>query len=58
MEEAQVSAQALFDFLPTFSMANFQMLHMFKHPEDTERVISALRKSALFPIVSSLDIWC
>ena len=47
MEEANESAQALLNFLPDFSLARFRMLHMFKYPDDTERVIDALRKAGL-----------
>ena len=47
MEEAKESAQALLNFFPAFSSARFRMLHMFKNPDDTERVISALRQAGL-----------
>jgi adenylate cyclase len=46
-EEAKVSAQALLDFFPGFSLAQVRMLYMFKNPDDTERVIGALRKAGL-----------
>ncbi|MFQ5954079.1 MAG: adenylate/guanylate cyclase domain-containing protein [Kiloniellales bacterium] len=47
VEEAKASAQALLDFFPAFSLARFRMLYMFKNPEDTKRVIAALRKVGL-----------
>jgi adenylate cyclase len=47
MEEAKESAQALLSFFPGFSLARFRMLHMFKNPEDTERIIGALRKAGV-----------
>jgi len=47
MEEAKASAKVLLNFLPAFSLARFRMLHMFKNPADTERVIWALRNVGL-----------
>ena len=47
LEEAKESAQALLNFFPAFSLARYRMLHMFKNPGDTERVIAALRKAGL-----------
>lgn len=47
MEEAKASAQALLDFFPAFSLAGFRSLSMFKNPDDTERLIGALREAGL-----------
>ena len=47
MEEAQASAQELLNFFPAFSLAQFQFPLMFKHADDAERVMVALRKTGL-----------
>jgi adenylate cyclase len=47
MAEAKGSAQALLDYLPGYSLSRYRLLHMFKNPEDTERMIAALRKAGL-----------
>lgn len=47
MEEARASAQELLNFFPAFSLAQFRFALMFKHADDAERVIVALRKTGL-----------
>jgi tetratricopeptide (TPR) repeat protein len=47
IEEAKASAQALLTFFPTFTLAHYRMLHLFKNPDDTERLIDVLRKAGL-----------
>jgi adenylate cyclase len=47
MEEAQASALELLDFFPAFSLQQFRMLQMFKHADNRERIIVALRKAGL-----------
>ena len=47
MEEARRTANELLKFLPEFSLSRFRMLHMYKKPEDTQRLIGYLRKAGL-----------
>jgi hypothetical protein len=47
MAEAKEPEQALLGFLPGYSLSRYRLLHMFKNPEDTERMIAALRKAGL-----------
>jgi adenylate cyclase len=47
MEEAQVSAQELLNFFPAFSLTHFRLPQMFRHADDRERVIAALRDIGL-----------
>jgi hypothetical protein len=47
MEEARTSARELLSFFPAFSLKHFQMAQMFRHAEDTERVMTALRDIGL-----------
>jgi adenylate cyclase len=47
VEEAKTSAQELLTFFPAFSLARYRMLYLFKKPEDTDRIIAALREAGL-----------
>jgi len=47
IEEAKVSAKELLSFFPAFALNHFRMPYMFKQVEDTERVISTLRRVGL-----------
>ncbi len=47
MEEAQASARELLNFFPAFSLQHFRMPQIFRHADDTERVMAALRDIGL-----------
>lgn len=47
VEEAKVLASKLLEVLPGFSLAQYRLFYMFKNPDDTERVVGALRKAGL-----------
>lgn len=47
MAEAKNSAQVLLDFFPAYSISKYRLLHMFKNPEYSQRMIAALRKAGL-----------
>jgi hypothetical protein len=46
-DEAKESAQALLSFVPDFSLSRYRMLKMFRDPDDTKRVLDALRTAGL-----------
>jgi adenylate cyclase len=47
MEEARSTADELLNFFPQFSLSSFRMLHMYRKPEDTQRLIGYLRQAGL-----------
>jgi len=47
MDDAKGSAQALRDRFPAFSLAGYRSQSIFRNPDDTDRVIDALRNAGL-----------
>jgi adenylate cyclase len=47
LEEARETAKTLLTFLPSFSIARFRILHMFRNEEDSRHMIDALRKAGV-----------
>ena len=47
IEEARKTADELLKFFPEFSLNRFRMLHMYRKPEDTKRLIGYLRQAGL-----------
>ena len=47
MDEARKTADELLKFFPEFSLSRFRMLHMYRKPEDTQRLIGYLRQAGL-----------
>ena len=47
MEEAHRTANELLKFFPEFSLSRFRMLHMYRKPEDSQRLIGYLRQAGL-----------
>jgi len=46
-DEAKAMAQQLLKRHPKFSLTSFKFAHTYKNPEDTERLLGALRKAGL-----------
>lgn len=47
MTQAKEAAHTLLGFLPGFSLSRYRLLHMFRSPEISERIITALRNAGL-----------
>ncbi len=46
-DEAKAMAQQLLKRHPKFSLSSFNLARTYKNPEDTERLLNALRKAGL-----------
>jgi hypothetical protein len=47
MEEAKVSAAALLEFVPAFSLSRYSLVNLFGDTGDRDRVLDALRATGL-----------